>query len=317
MPSSPTSEVPADTAYPKLSIITHYSPQKFAFAASAGYEGVVVPLDEFFDPDKLTDSEIARILAAARDAGVRLISIECMWGLNHIAKDLGHRREARARFVRCLELGHRLGCKFVGTFSGATEGASGSTGGDDQAKALAEAINETYLPVLEKLDLGMGWENYPCDVNFATTPALWNKVFALVPSRRCGLEFDPSHLVRQYVDPVEAAWEARDRILAVHVKDTEIIAPVLQQVGIHGANWWRYRIPGQGTINWPAFITVLLQIGFRGGMAVEHEDDFWDGDENPAQPEFSRARKDGFLLAERFLRQYVPGRGAGPLTAGS
>jgi hypothetical protein len=34
--------MPADTPYPKLSIITPYSPEKLAFAAQAGYEGVVV-----------------------------------------------------------------------------------------------------------------------------------------------------------------------------------------------------------------------------------------------------------------------------------
>lgn len=313
------SAVPADTSYPKLAIIAHYSPQKLAFAASAGYEGVVIPLDEFFDPDKLTDSQIDRVLATARDSGVRIISIECMWGINHIAKDPAKRREARAKFVRCLEFGHRLGCKFVGTFSGATEGASGPAAGDEQAKALAEAVNEQYLPVLEKLDLGMGWENYPCDVNFATVPALWNKVFGLVPSHRLGLEFDPSHLVRQYIDPVATAWDVKDRILAVHAKDTEIIEPVLQRVGIHGEKWWRYRIPGQGLINWPEFVTVLLQIGFKGGMAVEHEDDFWDGDDDPKRPEFSQARKDGFLLAERFLRLYLPGRPEreGPFSADS
>jgi len=95
-----------------------------AFAASAGYEGVVIPLDDFFDPDKLSDSQIDQILATARDARIRIISIECMWGLNHIAKDATERKNARAKFVRCLEFGHRLGCKFVGTFTGGAEGAT-------------------------------------------------------------------------------------------------------------------------------------------------------------------------------------------------
>ena len=101
-------------------------------------------------------------------------------------------------------------------------------------------------------------------------------VFDRVPSKRLGLEFDPSHFVRQYIDPISVAWQFKDRILAVHAKDTEIIQPVLQQVGIAGHGWWRYRIPGQGIVNWPEFLTVLLQIQFNGGIAVEHEDQFWD-----------------------------------------
>ncbi|HUI42372.1 MAG TPA: sugar phosphate isomerase/epimerase family protein [Terriglobia bacterium] len=300
------SAVPDSTKYPKLSMITPYSPEKLRFAAAAGYEGVVVPLTDFFDPDKLSDSQIDQILSTARDAAVRIVSIECMWGMNHIAKDPTERQKAQDRFIRCLEFGHRLGCKFVGTFSGTLAGAKG----EDQAKALAEVANEKYMPVCDKLDLRIGWENYPCDVNFATVPDLWNRVFALVPNPRLGLEFDPSHLVRQYIDPIRAAWDVQPRIHAVHAKDTEITEAVLQKVGIHGKGWWRYRIPGQGLIDWPAFITVLLQAGFAGGIAVEHEDEFWDkpGTENEA--DFPPERKDGFILAHRFLSMYLPARPA-------
>src|SRR2546427_7193846 len=106
------------TKYPKLAMITTYSPQKLALATPAGYEGVVIQLDDFFDPDKLSDAQINQVLAASRDAGARIISIECMWGLNHIDPSTAERTRVHARFIRCLEFAHRLGCKFVGTFSG-------------------------------------------------------------------------------------------------------------------------------------------------------------------------------------------------------
>ena len=295
---------PSGTKYPKLSMIAPYSPQTLRFAASAGYEGVVIPINgNTPDLDNLTDSQIDKISATAREVGIKIISLDCMFGFNHIAKDAGERKLARSRFLRSLEVAHRLGCKFVGTFSGGTSGASA----DAQVKEYAAVINESYLPACEKLDLKIGHENYPSDVNFATVPAVWEKLFALVPDHRYGLEFDPSHLVRQFIDPFQTAWDFRDRIVAVHAKDTELIQPVLQKVGIHGKGWWRYRIPGQGLIDWPKFITVLLQAGFRGGIAVEHEDDFWD--EKPATGiELPQARKNGFILASRFLRQYLPGR---------
>lgn len=294
--------VPAETPYPKLSIITPYSPQKLAFAAQAGYEGVVVTPGPDFNPD-LSDSAIDQILATARHAGIRIVSIE-YFGPNHTDPDAGKRAAANAEFVRALEFCHRLGCKFVGTFSGGIPGASM----EDQAKAFAEVFHEKYLPVCEKLGVTMGWENYPTAINFATTPAAMQAVFDLVPSRRLGLEFDPSHFVRQYIDPISAAWQFKDRILAAHAKDTEIIQPVLQQVGISGHGWWRYRIPGQGLVNWPEFLTVLLQVQFQGGIAVEHEDRFWDAPHSSGLPDFPQQRKDGFILARRFLEQYLPGR---------
>jgi sugar phosphate isomerase/epimerase len=294
--------MPADTPYPKLSIITPYSPEKLAFAAQAGYEGVVVTPGPDFNPD-LSDNAIDQILATARNAGIRIVSIE-YFGPNHTNPDAGKRATANAEFVRALEFGHRLGCKFVGTFSGGMPGASM----EDQAKAFADVFNEKYLPVCEKLDMTMGWENYPTASNFASTPAAMQAIFDLVSSKRLGLEFDPSHFVRQYIDPISVAWQFKDRIRAAHAKDTEIIRPVLQQVGIAGHGWWRYRIPGQGIVNWPEFLTVLLDIRFNGGIAVEHEDEFWDAPHSGNLPDFPQQRKDGFILARRFLGQYLPGR---------
>ncbi len=291
-----------EKGFPQLAMITQYSPQKLAFAGSTDYQGAVIIVDRFFNHG-LSDSQIDQALAAARQANIRIISIECM-APNHIDADPARRREAIADFIRYLEFGHRLGCKFVGTFSGGREGASMG----DQAKAFADVFNENYLPVCEKLDITMGWENYPCDTNFATVPAAWRMIFDLVPSKRLGLEFDPSHLVRQYIDYIQAAWDFKDRFLGIHAKDTEIIEPVLQQVGIHGQGWWRYRIPGQGLIDWPKFINVLLQAKFSGGIAVEHEDPFWDEPPSNDAPEFPQARKDGFILASRFLRMFLPGR---------
>jgi len=296
-------EVPGPTQYPKLCIITPYSPEKLRFAGSAGYEGVVVTPGSAFNSD-LSDSQIDQILATAREAGVRIVSIECMGGFNHVASNPAQRQKAQADFVRCIEFAHRLGCKFVGTLSGGSRGQKV----DDMVKLFAEAVNEQYLPVCEKLDMQIGWENYPAPFNFATVPAIWEQIFALVPNPRFGLEFDPSHFVRQYIDPVSTAWHFQSRIHAVHAKDTEIVQPVLQQVGIHGDGWWRYRIPGQGLVNWPAFITVLLQAGFAGGIAVEHEDEFWDKPHTADQADFPQERKDGFILAQRFLSMYLPGR---------
>ena len=296
---------PPDTPYPKLSIITPYSPQKLAFAAQAGYEGVVVTPGPDFNPN-LSDSAIDQILATAKNVGIRIVSIE-YFGPNHTDPDAGKRAANNAEFIRALEFCHRLGCKFVGTFSGGIPGATM----DDQAKAYADVFNEKYLPVCEKLDVSMGWENYPTGINFATVPAAMKAVFDRVPSKRLGLEFDPSHFVRQFIDPYAVAWQFKDRILASHAKDTEIIQPILQQEGIAGRGWWRYRIPGQGQINWAEYITVLLQAGFNGGIAVEHEDRFWDGPRGSGnQAEFPQQRKDGFILARRFLEQYLPGRQA-------
>lgn len=91
-----------------------------------------------------------------------------------------------------------------------------------------------------------------------------------------GIQFDPSHYVRQFMDPYQTARNWMDKIYDVHLKDTEIKYHVLSKVGVNppkAIRWWRYRIPGQGQIDWPKFFTVLMDKGYQGAMNIEHEDE--------------------------------------------
>ncbi len=90
-----------------------------------------------------------------------------------------------------------------------------------------------------------------------------------------GLQFDPSHLVWQFMDPVAAAREFADKIYDVHLKDTEILWHIVRRGGIqpvNNARWWRFRVPGYGSVDWKGFFSVLAEIGYTGAMNIENED---------------------------------------------
>ena len=121
-----------------------------------------------------------------------------------------------------------------------------------------------------------------------------------------GLQYDPSHLVRQFMDPIQTARDFVDSIYDVHLKDTEIFWPILRAGGINPVNkarWWTYRIPGMGSINWRDFFSVLQEAGYTGAMSVEQEDPFYGADD--PGPDFSPDFKMGFVMAKRYLTQYV------------
>jgi len=91
-----------------------------------------------------------------------------------------------------------------------------------------------------------------------------------------GIQFDPSHYIRQFMDPYQAARDWVDKIYDVHLKDTEIKYQVLPAHGDQSpapAQWFRYRIPGQGQIDWPKSSRSLQDKGYAGAMNIEHEDD--------------------------------------------
>ncbi|GLV57973.1 hypothetical protein KDH_48070 [Dictyobacter sp. S3.2.2.5] len=113
-------------------------------------------------------------------------------------------------------------------------------------------------------------------VNIGGSPDTWDAMFKAVPSRALGLEFDPSHLYWQGIDHIRALHEFKDRIYHVHAKDTEMLPERRYRGGVNG-DYFRFRIPGYGEINWPQFISALDEIGYTGDIAIEHEDPvYWN-----------------------------------------
>jgi sugar phosphate isomerase/epimerase len=69
----------------------------------------------------------------------------------------------------------------------------------------------------------------------------------------------------------------------VHAKDVDVDHRSLGRLGVFGHalgeqqgfgnGWWRFRTPGWGRVDWPAFISALLTAGYEGSIDIEHEDE--------------------------------------------
>ena len=70
------------------------------------------------------------------------------------------------------------------------------------------------------------------------------------------------------------------------------------------ARWWRFRVPGYGSVDWKGFFSVLAEIGYTGAMNIENEDQFY----YPAYAgaNFTDQYKRGFRVAHEFLKTLVP-----------
>ncbi|MBV9674508.1 MAG: sugar phosphate isomerase/epimerase [Verrucomicrobia bacterium] len=124
----------------------------------------------------------------------------------------------------------------------------------------------------------------------ATTPEGWRKMFQLVPG--LGLEFDPSHLIWQNIDPMSAAEEFINWIFLVHGKDTEISGNPADPI-----RPWQYRLPGRGAMSWPDFFGVLSSGGYDGTISIEHEDADFGWPKGPVGK-----RKEGLSLGLKNLK---------------
>ncbi len=106
-----------------------------------------------------------------------------------------------------------------------------------------------------------------------------------------GLNYDPSHLVHQQCDHLLPVSLFAKRIFHTHAKDTFIDTALRARVGIYGHGWWRYVIPGSGSIHWGEYINCLRTNGYQGVLSIEHEDG-------------SLSRENGFILAAKHLAQF-------------
>ena len=75
-------------------------------------------------------------------------------------------------------------------------------------------------------------DEWPGGKNLATSPAIWRRMFADIPSASFGLNYDPSHFVWQHMDYLKPLREFRERIFHVHAKDVRIDPERLDDVGI-------------------------------------------------------------------------------------
>jgi len=290
---------------PKLGVLGRYTPANVAFANAQGFTSMILSCGpgSTLDAAAITDAQIDQLKSTLQKNQMQVSALQV--GDDPINPDPEQRRRSQTYFISAIRLAGRLGVRYIGTQSG----KDASKSFPDQIDEIVRVYHEKYFPECERNHVRILWEPYPEAPNLATSPVGFEALFhAFGNSPYVGLQYDPSHLVRQFMDPIQTARDFVDKIYDVHLKDTEILWPVLRAGGINPVNdarWWRYRIPGSGSINWREFFNVLEDAGYSGGMSIEHEDPLYGADDNPG-PDFTDAYKIGFIMAKRYLAQYIP-----------
>jgi len=291
---------------PKLGILANFSEANVRFAKNQGFAsiGLFAHYQTTLDlSSPLPPQRIDQVKRSLKESGLHLSVIGCHQP-NHIAGESAQRDRSNTYFLRAIELAGELGAPFVGTCSGKIPEKSLN----EQVDEIVRVYSEKYFPACQKHRVRILWEPYAGGPNVATGPVGYERLFkAFGNSPYVGLQYDPSHLVWQMMDPIQTARDFADKIYDVHLKDTEIRWPILRRVGIHPWNnerWWRFRVPGSGSIDWKQFFAVLMESGFQGAMNIEHEDSLYYP--SYSGEDFTPSFKSGFVVAQNFLRQFVP-----------
>ncbi len=222
---------------------------------------------------------------------------------NNLDPDPAARQEANDHLRRVIEAAKRLDVGIVGTFIGRDQWRSVADNLEDVKQVwppLVRFARERGVRIaIENCPMIFSADEWPGGRNLAYSPALWRRLFEIIPDENFGLNFDPSHLVWQFIDIERAIREFGPRIFHVHAKDMEVDRDGLYEQGVLslGMGWQNARLPGLGEIRWDRFMAALYSVGYDWVVSIEHEDRKFEG-------ELALVKR-GFLMARNTLRPLI------------
>ncbi|MFZ5808472.1 MAG: sugar phosphate isomerase/epimerase family protein [Chloroflexota bacterium] len=222
---------------------------------------------------------------------------------NPLHPDPEHRQTVIAHLKKVIDAAALLEVNVVGTFIGKDKNKTVPQNLEDYAKIwppIVQYAKERGVKIaIENCPMIFSYDEWPGGNNLASTPAIWRKMWEIIPEENFGLNLDPSHLILQMIDVERVVREFADKIFHVHAKDLHIDREGLYQHGVlsQGMGWQVPRLPGLGDMDWGKFFAALTAARYDYVVSIEHEDRAFEGSEELV--------KRGFYLARDCLKPYI------------
>ena len=195
----------------------------------------------------------------------------------------GVRRRAAERMMDTARAAAAFGLTIVNGFTGSSIWSrlySFPPNDFETIEAGYQDFAERWGPIIDVFDregVRFGLEVHPTEIayDFVTT----QRTLAAIDHRSgFGINFDPSHLVPQFLDPAAFLEEFGERIYHVHVKDSRRTLDGRRSIlGSHlnfgeRERGWDFVSPGHGDVDFESVLRGLNRIGYQGPLSVEWED---------------------------------------------
>jgi sugar phosphate isomerase/epimerase len=154
---------------------------------------------------------------------------------------------------------------------------------EDGYKDFADRWNP-ILDVFDEVEVKYALEVHPSEIAYDFWTA--KRTLEAIGRREAfGINFDPSHLYWQMVDPVPFVYEFADRIYHMHVKES--VRVLDGRNGVLGSHLffgdhrrgWDFVSPGRGGVPFERVFRALNAIGYDGPLSIEWEDNGMNRDQ--------------------------------------
>jgi sugar phosphate isomerase/epimerase len=268
----------------------------------------------------------------AAEAKARNLRISAIAALYKNPLDPKQSEYARATFLRAIEVAAHIGVKTVCGFPGAVIELMTNPKGENPVYQPFEKFMPRLLGFWEPIariaaerGVRIAFEHCPMGpyhlpimgFNMLAQTAMWERLFNETRCENIGIEWDASHLICQFIDPVTNIHKFGSRIFHVHAKDAFINHPLLGVYGICHPGVAEHRFPGLGQANWAEIVHALLRAGYDSDLNIEgwHDPVYRDHDATPPADikldsgnhlAGKKLEDAGLLIAKRTLEQFVP-----------
>jgi sugar phosphate isomerase/epimerase len=260
------------------------------------------------DVDHLTQEQAEEIKDYFSEYGLKISSLA--YYDNNLDKDPVRRAFINNHTKKVIDAAVMLGTPLVGTFVGRNSEKNMEENFNEFEAVFTDLVayaeEKGIRLMIENCDM-RGWQTPGLPGTISYTPELWEEMFKRVPSKSFGLNFDPSHLIPQFIDYLKAAEAFSDRIFHMHAKDAEVYYDRLNKYGINDRQlkglgednygYWRYRMPSLGQVDWEKLVSLLKANGYDGAISTEHEDPLYEGSEEKV--------KEGLVIGLRHLEKFM------------
>ncbi len=222
---------------------------------------------------------------------------------NPLHPDAEHRETVIAHLKKVIQAAEILEVPVVGTFVGKDKNKTVPQNLEDYARIwppIVKFAKEHGVKIaIENCPMIFSYDEWPGGNNLASTPAIWRKMWEIIPDDNFGLNLDPSHLILQMIDVERVVREFASKLFHVHAKDLHIDREGLYNHGVlsQGMGWQVPRLPGLGDMDWQKFFAALTAARYDYVVSIEHEDRVFEGDEALV--------KRGFYLSRDVLKPFI------------
>jgi sugar phosphate isomerase/epimerase len=264
--------------------------------ATRRYAGVT-----HIDVETLDKAKAQEIRSMLDDYGLQVSSLA--YYPNPLHPEVEHREKVIGHLKKVIEGAALLEVPVVGTFIGKDKNKTVPQNLEDYAKIwppIVKLAKEHGVKIaIENCPMIFSYDEWPGGNNLASTPAIWRKMWEIIPDDNFGLNLDPSHLILQMIDYERVIREFSSKIFHVHAKDLHIDREGLYNNGVlsQGMGWQVPRLPGLGDMDWGKFFAALTAARYDYVVSIEHEDRVYEGDEELV--------KRGFYLSRDVLKPYI------------